>query len=461
MIRWLMMSGLIALGACGAPQALQPGKDVSQAYLIDNVRLLTMTGEAALDGQSLLVLDGIIHATGPSGSLEIPQNARMIDGNGRTLMPGLIDMHVHVFDESDLAANLAHGVTTIRNMGGMPFHLGLADRIENRRLRGPNLITTGPIINEVGGRNSGPLHVGVEGGDEARAEVRRQYRAGYRHLKLYSNLSDESFVAIRDEAETLGMTMSGHPVEGTEANPISISETLNAGFVTLEHTESIVWHALADEIDRDKARSLARNIANSQTIISPTLIVHENLSRIVETQGAHLHRPAMASFNPVIAGFEAENYEFWSAYQRDDRTLMQDYYVDVTGLMFEEGASLVVGTDAGVMATPHGVSALRELELFVEAGLSPYEALKTATINPAQALGLGYEIGQIRPGMQASLILVDGRPDEDVSALRNLSGVMHQGEWLDEAGLEDLEEASHHPSRLRTWYRLIMHFMTN
>jgi len=452
---------MLSVSACGVPGALQPSEPSSSAYLINNVRLLTMSGDDILEGQSVLIVDGIIDSTGPSGTLITPDDVIEIDGVGHTLMPGLIDMHVHVFDETDLAANLAHGVTTIRNMGGMPFHLGLAQRISQGQIRGPRLITTGPIINELGGRNSSPLHVSVLGEDEARAEVRRQYEEGYRHLKLYSNLSAESFASIRDEAEILGMTMSGHPVEGTEVHPILISETLDAGFVTLEHTESIVWHALSDEIDRDRARLMAREIARSQTIVSPTLVVHENLARIVETQGSHLERPVMASFNPVIAGFEADNYEFWSAYQRDDRSVMQDYYVDVTGLLFEEGTRLVVGTDAGVMATPHGVSVARELELLVDAGLSPFQALEAATINPAQALGLGNDIGRILPGMRADFMLIAGDPTQDISAVRNISGVMHQGEWLDAEDLNELDEASHHPSSLRTWWRLLIHKLRN
>ena len=439
------------------PGAMRPDRDASRSYLIANATLLDPASEALQANGHVLVIDGRITRVGTGALPARPEDVPLIDAEGQVLMPGLIDVHVHVFDETELAAGLAQGVTTVRNMGGFPFHLPLARRIERGEIYGPRLLTTGPILNEVGGRNGNALHEAVDGADEARASVRRQYAAGFRHLKLYSNLSRESFAAIREEAAVLGMTMSGHPVEGTEADPVDFAASLEAGFRTLEHTESIVWYALNDQTDPDGVRRLAQQVAASGTMIDPTLVVHENLARIVETGGAHITRPAMASYNPVIAGYEQENFDRWARYPHDDRTRMQAFYVAVTGALHEAGVPLTVGTDSGVMVTPHGVSTVREMEILVDAGLTPLESIRSATLNGAEALGLVGEVGCLASGCAADLILLAGDPTQDISHLYDIDAVMRDGRWLDSDALAALEEAGHHPSSLRTWWRLGRH----
>ena len=455
----ILTAALIALGfwLVRLPAALQPDRADVTTYVIENVTLLDpATGELQTDGH-VRIDDGWIAGVGtgplPPGHDGLPR----MDADGLTLMPGLIDMHVHVFDPVDLGANLSHGVTTVRNMGGMPFHQPLARRIEQGEILGPRLLTTGPILNETGGRNSNLLHDSVSGADEARDAVRRQYTAGFRDLKLYSNLSRESFEAIRAEAARLGMTMSGHPVEGTETDPLSILTTLGAGFVTIEHTESIVWHGLEDDRDPDRAWILAQRMAASGVTVDPTLVVHENLTRIVETRGAHLTRPDMQGYNPVVASFEQDGFDFWSTYQGTDRTEMQAFYIAFTGMMHQAGVRLTVGTDAGVMATPHGVSTVREMELLVEAGLTPLEAIRAATLNPADALGMGGEIGCLDVGCAADFLLVDGDPRHSIGLLYHPQAVVREGRWLDRADLDALDAAGRQPSQIRTWWHLARH----
>jgi len=455
----VLLAGVTAFiaSAWQMPAAMQPDRDGNRSWLIENAVLLDPATGAARPDASVLVIDGRIEWLGSGPVPAAADGLNRIDAQGRTLMPGLIDVHVHVFDETDLAAGLSHGVTTVRNMGGMPFHLPLVERIERGEILGPRLITTGPILNETGGRNGNDLHEAVAGADEARAAVRRQHAAGFRHLKVYSNLSRESFAAIRDEAAALGMTMSGHPVEGTETDPLPFEASLDAGLRTLEHAESIVWYGLDDDMDVDRMHALARRIAASGTVVDPTLVVHENLARIVETEGAHITRPEMTGYNPVVASFERDGWAFWSDYPHDDRTRMQAFYVAFTGALHQAGVPLTVGTDSGVMVSPHGVSTLREMEILVEAGLTPLEAIQAATLNGADVLGMGGQIGCLAVGCAADLILVDGDPTQDISHLHDLEAVMRDGRWLDQDRLDELSEAAKHPSSLRTWWRLGQH----
>jgi len=452
-----IIAAVLVAWAHQLPEAMRPDREAPRSYLITNASLLDPATDNVQANGHVLVIDGRINRVGTGALPARPEDVALIDAGGGVLMPGLIDVHVHVFDETDLAAGLAHGVTTLRNMGGFPFHLPLARRIERGEILGPRLLTTGPILNEVGGRNGNALHEAVDGADEARASVRRQYAAGFRHLKLYSNLSRESFAAIREEASILGMTMSGHPVEGTEADPVDFVASLDAGFRTLEHTESIVWYALNDEMDPEGVRRLAEQVAASGTMIDPTLVVHENLARIVETGGAHITRPAMASYNPVIAGFEQETFEFWAQYPHDDRSSMQAFYVEVTGALHAAGVPLTVGTDSGVMVTPHGVSTVREMEILVDAGLTPMEAIRAATLNGAEALGMTGQVGCLAVGCAADLVLLAADPTQNIASLYEIEAVMRDGRWLDRDALAALEEASHHPSTLRSWWRLGQH----
>ena len=190
MIRTFLLGLSLLLTACGAPSALQLSASEPRSWLIENVHVLDMeTGEFSAP-QSVRIEDGEIVARG-AGLLAI--NVERIDGAGGYLIPGLIDMHVHLLDENDLAADLIYGVTTVRNMGGMPFHLPMADRIAAGTLLGPRLISTGAILNNPDTNSVHGLQTLVATAEEARAAVRHQYEAGYRDLKLYTHLSRETF----------------------------------------------------------------------------------------------------------------------------------------------------------------------------------------------------------------------------------------------------------------------------
>ena len=444
----------------GIPAALKPDPDAVTTYVIRGASVLTMEQNLAHEDWAVVVQDGVISAVGPDDSIVAPDGAQVIDGRGKTLMPGLIDMHVHLYDEPELAAFLSHGVTTVRNAGGMPFHLDLQDRLEARTILGPRLLTSGPIINEKGGRNANILQVMVDGPDQARAVVRQQFEQGYGSIKVYSNLALDSYAAILEEAEKLNMPVFGHPVEGKPpANKpmakASFDLLLDDGLVDLEHMESIVWHALDQDMDEDKARLLARKIAAAGLAVDPTLIVHHNLAELTRTRGAHIHRDEIEMFNPLVLLFDRGAFDFWASYESDSEIRLAEFYRRCVKIFHEEGVVLTVGTDSGAMVTLPGSSVTRELELFVRAGLTPLEALKSATVHPARLLQLGDEIGQIRVGYKADMILVNGDPLADVSVVEHPVGVLRDGLWLDQADLEALHEAAKHPSLIRSLRHLI------
>lgn len=430
-----------------------------QSILFTNVRTLDFAGDAPViaEGVSVLINDGKIVEI--NNSIETPahDDALTIDGQGQTLIPGLTDMHVHVWDKAELGAYLSYGVTTVRNASGMPFLLALQTEIENGTIFGPRLITTGPILNGTG-PNTQINHQIVDTAEAAELAVRSQYDAGYRHLKVYSNLPRESYEAIRIEAEKLGMTIMGHSPEGVRdpgiphEKPFNISfeELLDDGFTTFEHMETIVWHALYDDFNENKARALAAKIVDAGVAITPTLLAYRNLVCVAQTDGDFLSRTGVEMLNPFISETEQDSYDHWAS--RSPKSLLKydAFYLRATKIFHEEGVSLVAGTDAGIFTNIPGASLLTELELLVEAGLTPYEALQAATYNAAKALGEEDKIGRIAPGYRADLVLIGGDPLTDISLLKEPAGVVLNGVWLNAASLNDLRDKASQTSYERT-----------
>lgn len=444
------------------PEALEPAPRKPAGVLIENVRLISMVPGApdSQDGQSVLVIGDRIAQIGATGELFAPEGVLTVNGHGQSLIPGLIDAHIHLSDEAELAGFLAHGVTGVRNVSGYPFHLSLSKRIEEGLILGPGLVTTGPILNSRG-PNENILQKTVTTDSEARAAVRAQYAAGYRTLKLYSNLTREAFDAIIEEADMLGMQVMGHSPEGERRRgmprekPFDIpwEASLGRGFTTLEHVETIVWHGLRGEWDEDLMREMAVKLAASGEAVTPTLIAHKALVLIAETQGRYLGRPGADTINPLsrLAGHSAAKY--WSqvdplAYEGP----RAEFYLTATRLLHEAGVPLIAGTDAGVFTVIPGESMARELELLFEAGLSPHEALASATRISAEVLGFE-KAGVIAPGYRANLVLLPEDPLANIGAVEFPVAVMLNGYWMDEIKLEELKVGARETSLVRSVWR--------
>lgn len=430
------------------------------AMLLDDVQILDLGGEAPeiLPDMAILIEDGVIARVMPAAQASRDDGVEIIDGDGRIVMPGLVDMHVHVWDEASMGAYLAAGVTTIRNASGMPFHLRLADRIERGETLGPRLITTGPILNSPGPNAQINHHIVTTAG-EARAAVRQHHAAGYRRLKVYSNLTREAYEATRDEAARLGMTIMGHTPEGTRTAgmprdipfAIDFHELLDDGFVTIEHVESIIWHGLRDSRDEAAARQLAQQIAAAGVPVDPTLLAFYNLLRVAETRGEYLKRSGTERLNPLLVAQSGGDYERWASEDAPRHREAFAFYKLMTRFLAEEGVLLVAGSDAGIFTNVPGVSLVEEMELLKEAGLEPVAVLRAATRNAAIALGEENVFGRIAKGQRADLILLDGDPTADLAAIRSVSAVVAGGRFLDRARLDDLlaQAAAHDVERTR------------
>jgi len=418
------------------------------SLLIEHVNVLNFDGtDDVLVDQSVWIENGLIQQITSADSLVPAQDIVRIDASGKFLLPGLIDMHVHVWDKPELLAYLSFGVTTVRNASGMPYLLDFQSQIESQELEGPRLITTGPILNG-DGPNFQINHRLIKTAQEAREEVQAQFEQGYTDVKVYSNLTRDAYEAIRDEAKKLGMGVMGHTPEGVREDGIpfdrpfniQFEELLDDGFTTFEHIESIVWHALADDMDESRVRELAAKIANSGTAVDATLVAHHNLVMVARTEGEFLSRPGVEMLNPFITLTEQENYDYWANLGVEARADFDAFYGQVLKIFVEEGVRVVTGTDAGIFTNIPGQSLIDELALFIDAGVSPYETLQAATVNGADVLGLGQSLGRVRENYQADLLLVDSDPRDDVTVLANPAAVIKSGRLYDRYAIQTLRE---------------------
>lgn len=408
--------------------------------IITNVTAIDFRGKRPriLAGASIQIEAGRIVRIVQQGEPLQAIGAATFDGAGLTVIPGLHDMHVHIWDQSELAANLMHGVTTVRNMSGMPFHLRLSERVEAGEVCGPHLFTSGPILNS-NGPDSQIYHQLVENEEEARGAVRQQYAAGFRRLKIYSNLSGEAYRGVRDEARQLGMIVTGHAPEGerrfdAEGRPqftLNFDLALTDGFETIEHVEAIAWHGLQGSPDHAKARALARRIAAAKGTVTPTLVAHLNLVEVAQSGGAYAYRSGVETMPPLAQLVAGPSIARWAQAQALPERKKHEFFMEFTRILDEEGVRLVAGSDAGIFANIPGESLLDELELLAGALASPFKAIKAATATPAEVLGRKDETGCLGEGCAADLVLYRCNPLMDINCLRRPEAVVMRGRLFD------------------------------
>jgi imidazolonepropionase-like amidohydrolase len=393
-----------------------------------DVTVVPMDLEDPAPHQTVLVRDDYIVAIGPTDTIPLPAATVTIAGTGRYLMPGLADMHVHINDELMLPLFLVNGITTVRNMWGRPEHLDLRNRINRGEVLGPTIVTAGPICDGLP-----PVCLGsavVTSTAEAQQIVAEQQQAGYDFVKVYNNLTRAAYDGLIDAAGELHIPVAGHVPQA-----VGLRRVLEAGQASIEHLQGYCspLGRMAPIVEELGLSGVAQATRAAGTWNCVTLILRERMVSVAQAE-ALLARPEMRYVS-------AATRAFWDT-QTDD-TIRHASPADwervrrgnalrkaLTRELRDAGAGLLLGTDTPNRLVTPGFALHDELAHLVDAGLTPYEALRTGTHAAATFLGQADVWGSIRVGRRADLLLVDGNPRADVAHVACPAGVMVRGQWL-------------------------------
>lgn len=413
---------------------------------------VALVGGMLLDGYeappvqrgAVLVRGDTIADVGRMGEVEIPEDARVIDTSGRTMMPGLIDLHVHLmilghgsYDDwfpffedrrrevMRISARqlLEAGVTTAADMGAPMEILAVRDRIEAGEIPGPRMHVSGPWITRApcGEEGAYPCHFqhSIDSPEEAAAAARELADAGVDLIKTWAGMEERDIRAVREVADEAGLQIHSHLY-----HPDDMWGAIRAGTDVIQHAGSAGEYPYRD--------SLIRKIAHDGIPVVPTMAHRIWVVPSTNDFRTRLHDPELAEDFPedilreVRASFERTEFHRLDYYATTPRQV-RHAGMGAASQFIEANAVVAMGTDSGTPANFHTEAAWREIVAMVESGMSPQRAIVASTKVPAQVLGAFDEVGSIEPGKKADVVVVDGNPLRFVENLDHVLYVMKDG----------------------------------
>jgi imidazolonepropionase-like amidohydrolase len=409
--RWLNL-----LLLCFALSALGTATTSPSQIAITHITIIDVRDGSRQQDMSVLISGDRIGVIGSSKKVQLPKQTRVIDGHGKFLIPGLWDMHVHTDGEDRvLRLHLAYGITGIRDMAGDVAKLADARRrITSGELTGPRLVFAGPMLEGPPSQADDWTWI-IHSSEEARKAIDRLVELRVDFIKVHDGLARESFLAIAAASKERGISFVGHvPASMTPA------EASDLGQKSIEHLEFVPksCHALLDSV----AGGAPRNV--------PSGCDPQSLDEL-------LHRFAQNGtwLDPTIQSFRYWAPTQWSAIFSGFRELVPS--------IRQNHVSILAGTDSSSVLEekgdpPPGASLHDELALLVDAGFTPSEALRAATLNPALFLGFSDSLGTIEAGKTASMVLLEANPLQDIRNAERIVAVISEGRYFNGEVLERL-----------------------
>lgn len=406
-----------------------------------SVNVIPMDQERVIENQTVIVKNGRITAMGDAVKVKVSKGALVIDAKGKFLTPGWAEIHAHVPQTDDfepmkevLMLYLVNGITTIRGMLGHAKHLELRSKINIGEILGPHFYTTGPSFN---GQT-------VKTAERSAEMVREQKAAGYDFLKLHPGLTKETFPAIAKTAQEVGIPFVGHV-----SFNVGVWQAIDAKYSTIDHLDGFV-EALTPGIDTlvEQETGLFGSWIGDRADVAliPKLMrgLHDNHIRVVPTQ-ALAERwlsplPAAAFTNePEMKYMTSAQIKSWvsakNTYTNNPNFSKEraEKLIQIRRKLIYEcqknGVDLLLGSDAPQIFNVPGFSIHHEMKYMVDAGLTPYQTLRTGTVNVASYLKKP-DSGTIKVGNVSDLVLLNGNPLKDINQTKNIEGVMIGANWL-------------------------------
>lgn len=443
-------------------QTTQPSRTVA---FID-VNVIPMDKERLLPHQTVIVRNGVIAEIGDVRRVKVPAGAHRIDATDKFLIPGLSDMHVHLFSDDELPDSMAedefkvmiaHGVTTIRLMIGTPEHIGLRSKSASEQILAPTIYAASPHLT---GRKQ-PNSIVVTTDADARAAVRKSKQDGYDFIKVTTFLAPEVYEAIVDEARKQNIRVVGH----ADSRSVGLARAFKAK-QQIEHLDAYLeallpenapvkgsvsdlyvynpknWESI-DYLDESRIPELARQTVAANPFSTPTL----HLFKFTFGKG---RTEESFRLQPDIRFYPQKTVDLWTGYSKKYLSTAapiekREKYIAIRNkivkAIYDAGGRLMAGSDTPEWLMLYGHTLHLELIDLRDAGLSNYAALETATRNPAMFFGTIDKTGTIEKGKRADLVLLDANPLDDIANTQKRAGVMLKGKyylqgemnhWLDE-----------------------------
>lgn len=430
---WMLIAVLLPLFATRAGG--QEAAIASQAVALTNITVIDVARGAARSGMTVLIRDGRIARIQTAEEL-IAEDAEEFEGLGKFVIPGLWDMHVHLSSakESALPVLVANGVTGVRDLGSDLAEIdGWRAQIRGGRRIGPRIIRCGPMLN---GQSFNPYQLVAENPEQARGVVRALKFVGVDFIKIHRRLPRDAYFAVIEEADAHGLSVVGHI-------PITVrpEEASDAGQL-VEHVTTLFEGTFSSGVDppalfqairkfrQEGAGDLFARFARNGTPVTPTLGAW---SFLIEYE-SQLADPRI-QFMAKSLREELKRSPPMTAEQVPHWTRLYEEYRQVVALLSGSGVRLMAGTDLSNWLIP-GFSLHRELASLVDAGLTPLQALQSATLNPAIVHDLEGDFGSVEVGKVADLVILDANPLEDISNTERIAGVVLGGRLLNRKELD-------------------------
>jgi imidazolonepropionase-like amidohydrolase len=459
------------------------GQPSSTPLALTHVTVLPMTHGGALRDMTVLIEGG--HIVGIGAKVSIPPAANVVDETGRFLIPGLRDMHAHIFNTTDLSLFVANGVTGVRVMAWLPKMTELHEAVDKGKMLGPHMSITGRLIggplpslveaalgqsaaesakewvNITTGLESQPRSFFVRSPDEARAAVIQSKRDGGEAIKIHEGLSRQNYLAIVDETKKQGMTFVGHVPES-----VSAAEASNLGQRSIEHSSGVllacskdetalrtatedlakqtseqrvksrrdIQRRIVDTFSDEKEAALAQTFRKNGTWQCPTLTLSSQSARelrtVAEPRLKYISSELRAKWRKTAAPSTGTD---------EVAELYNQCLFNTVSALKRQGDDFLTGTDSGAPFTVAGFSLHDELETLVaKAGFTPYEALEAATINGARFLAQDKRSGTVEIGKEADLVVLDANPIDAIANSRKIRAVIVRGQIIDRQALDQL-----------------------
>ena len=418
----------------------QTVRNNTRQIVFTSVNVIPMDREHVLQNQTVVTKDGKITAIG--NNIKYGRDAFVIDGKGKFLMPGLAEMHGHVPPVNDLDPMkevlelfVYHGITTVRGMLGHPKHLELRKGLQTGAIFGPRFITSGPSING----NSAPDPA------TAVAMVKSQQAAGYDFIKIHPGLSWETFSAMAKAANE-----ARHPFSGHVPFAVNVWRGIEAGYTTIDHLDGFVDALvpgignmteqevgifglyIANRADTTRILALIAALKKGGTWVVPTQALAERWfspDRSTESLSKATEMKYMST-GQINGWIQSKNNLMSNpSYNEDEVRALIRLRRKLIYECNRNGVGLLLGCDAPQVFNVPGMATHHELQYLVDAGLTPYEALRTGTVNVGNFLKRK-DIGTVKAGSVSDLILLNGNPLQNISQSTNIAGVMVGQTWL-------------------------------